>query len=539
MSRDSGSQAGASQADGSQSDAERRPNFVLIMADQLRADHLGFGGNAVVKTPNLDTLAARGTEFTRTYVANPICMPNRASLLTSRVPSAHGTRFNGISLDQDANTFVRALRAAGYRTSLVGKAHLQNYGNAPEFARAITANGPSSPGVEPRRAPGWDRWENQELHSEGLVDMPEDYYGFDHVELAIDHADYSGGHYEHWLRAQGFDPAKRTVEHAAQRYDGWDQVYQPAMPEELYPTSWVGTRSVEAITTAAESGEPFFLQCSFPDPHHPFAPPGRFYDMYDPAEIPLPETFYDSHEGSSKRIRNMINHRGEQRGGEMAPFAPSEEQFRQAAAKEYGAISFIDEMVGKVVQSLSEAGVLDNTVIIVTSDHGDMFGDHGLLLKMGLHYEGCVRVPLTFTGPGVGASSSNGLTSSLDIGPTILDLAGVPGYTGIQGHSLVPALTDPGHRVRDALYIEEDQMFDAFRLGIPTQLRTAITDDARVTVLHGSDDGELFDLRNDRNEMHNLWNDPEYADLKSRMLFRLLQAQLDHTDTVLRPTAMA
>lgn len=517
----------------------KRTNFVLIMADQLRADHLGFGGNGVVETPNLDAIAERGTQFKRAYVANPICMPNRASLLTSRVPSAHGTRYNGIPLDPDANTFVRALRGAGYQTSLVGKAHLQNYGNAPEFAEAVTAAEPSSPGVDRKREPHWDRWENMELHRQGWVQMPPDYYGFDRVELSIDHADYAGGHYEHWLRKQGFDPADRGIANATRRYDGWDQIYQPAMPEELYPTSWVGQRTADVISAAATSGEPFFVQCSFPDPHHPFSPPGRFYDMYDPAEIPIPATFHDTHEKSSKRLRHIMSHRGQQRGGEMAPFAPTEDQYREAAAKEYGAISFIDEAVGRVVKSLTDNGVLDNTVIIITSDHGDMFGDHGLMLKMGLHYDGCVHVPLTFTGPGIDASSRDGLTSSLDIGPTILELAGVPGYTGIQGKSLVPTFTDPGHFIRSAIYIEEDQMFDAFRLGVPSQMRTAITDAARITVLHGSEDGELFDLREDVNEMNNRWHDPDYADLKSRMLLLLLQAQLDHTDTVLRPTAMA
>ena len=104
------------------------PNIVLIVTDQHRADHFGFGGNATVQTPHLDALAARGAVFDRAYVANPICMPNRASILTSRVPSVHGSRYNGIPLVWNSNTFVRRLAAAGYATSLVGKAHFQNMG---------------------------------------------------------------------------------------------------------------------------------------------------------------------------------------------------------------------------------------------------------------------------------------------------------------------------------------------------------------------------------------------------------------------------
>ncbi|WP_182348939.1 sulfatase [Tomitella gaofuii] len=521
------------------SEGARRPNIVLIMADQLRADHLGFGGNAVVRTPHLDAIAARGARFDRAHVANPVCMPNRASLLTSRVPSAHGTRFNGIPLDPDANTFVRALRGDGYRTMLVGKAHFQNIGNNREFAARITADDPVSPGVDRRREPGWDRWEDIDLHREQWVDIPPDFYGFDRVELAIDHADYAGGHYEHWLRERGFDPARRGVEHAKQAYAGWDQVYQPDMPEDCYPTAWVGSRSAEMISEAAADDAPFFIQCSFPDPHHPFSPPGRYYDMYDPADIPLPATFHDTHEHSWKRLRNLVAHRGEQRGSVMAPFAPTAEQFREAAAREYGAISFIDEAVGVIVRSLEDAGVLENTVIVVTSDHGDMFGDHGLMLKLGMHYEGCVRVPMVFAGPGIAAGASGSLVSSLDLGPTVLELAGTPLFQGMQGTPLTTLFADPRATVRDAVYIEEDQMFDVFRVGRPMQMRTAISDDARITVLHGSDDGELYDHAEDPDEMHNRWHDPGYAGLKTRMLQTLMQAQLDHTDATLRPTAMA
>ncbi|EGD54181.1 sulfatase family protein [Gordonia neofelifaecis] len=522
-----------------QQEPKRRPNVVLIMADQLRADHVGFGGNTVVRTPNLDRIAERGARFDRAYVANPICMPNRASLLTSRVPSAHGTRFNGIPVDPDANTFVRQLRAGGYRTMLVGKAHFQNLGNRPDFAAQLTAGDLPTPGIDRRREPGWDRWEDVDLHSRELVEMPADYYGFDRVELALDHADYAGGHYEHWLRARGFDPANRGVEHAKQVYAGWDQVYQPEMPEDCYPTAWVGERSAAMIAEAAADDAPFFIQCSFPDPHHPFSPPGRFYDMYDPDDIPLPDTFDDPHTDSWQRIRDMVAHRGEQRGSSMSAFAPSAEQFREAAAREYGAITFIDEAVGAIVEALESAGVLDDTVVVVTSDHGDMFGDHGLMLKMGLHYDGCVRVPLVFSGPGVAPSASRSLVSSLDVGPTILDLADVEQFQGMQGIGLTGLFDDSDRRVRSAVYIEEDQMFDAFRVGRPTQMRTAITADARITVLHGSDDGELYDLAQDPDEMHNRWHDPAFAELKARMLMTLMQAQMEHTDTTLRPTAMA
>ncbi|WP_137726160.1 sulfatase family protein [Prescottella subtropica] len=514
------------------------PNIVLIIADQLRADHVGFGGNRVVRTENMDSVAAQGTRFDRAYVANPICMPNRASMLTSRVPSSHGTRYNGIALDPDANTFVRSLRSAGYRTMLVGKAHFQNIGHQPEFAARATASAPERDAVERAWAPDWDRWENLELHKQQRVEIPEDYYGFDHVELAIDHADYCGGHYEHWLREQGFDPDARGSDHASETSPEWGQIYRPAMPAEVYPTAWVGNRSADLIRSAAESGQPFFLQCSFPDPHHPFTPPDKYYDMYSPADVELPVTFDDPHTASMPHVRSKIKHKGSQRGA-MSPFAPTEKQYRDAAAKEYGAITFIDDAVGTVLDALAQAGVRDNTIIVITSDHGDMFGDHGLMLKAGLHYEGCVRVPLVISTPGETGGASDALVSSLDIGPTLLDLAGVEGYAGVHGHSLTGVMNDPTGAVRDRIYIEEDQMFELLPGCGPLQMRTLVDDNGRITVYRGTDDGELFLYTDDPGELVNRWRDPTYAEVKARYLAQLVDAQLEHTDMSRRPTAMA
>ncbi|WP_430335413.1 sulfatase family protein [Rhodococcus sp. ACT016] len=515
------------------------PNIVLIIADQLRADHVGFGGNEVVRTGNMDSVAARGTRFDRAYVANPICMPNRASMLTSRVPSSHGTRYNGIALDPDANTFVRSLRSSGYRTMLVGKAHFQNIGHQPELAARARAGTPEQDAVEREWRPDWDRWEDLALHRQGWVDVPEDYYGFDHVEFAIDHSDYCGGHYEHWLREQGFDPDRRGGDHATEMSGEWDQIYRPAMPADVYPTAWVGRRSAELIRSAADSGQPFFLQCSFPDPHHPFTPPGEYYDLYSPADVRLPATFDDPHEASMPHIRSKVKHKGSQRGP-MSPFAPTEKQYREAAAKEYGAITFIDDAVGTVLDALTQAGVRDNTIVVITSDHGDMFGDHGLMLKAGLHYEGCVRVPLVISAPdGAAPGVSDALASSLDIGPTLLELAGVEGYAGIHGRSLTGVMEDTGTAVRDRIYIEEDQMFELLPGCGPLQMRTLVDDDGRITVYRGTDDGELFLYADDPGELLNRWHDPEYAEVKSRYLARLVDAQLEHTDMSRRPTAMA
>ena len=199
----------------------RRPNVIVVVADQLRADHLGFAGNPVVKTPNLDRLAAAGVVFSEATVANPTCSPNRASLLTGRWPSAHGTRCNGITMDPNASTMVRSMAHDGYRTAAVGKLHHQNMGwpFEDEQRAEIEATDPlllsegHRDAVEFDREPGWDRWENRADHEAAFIRMPKDYYGYQDVDLVIGHGDNPGGHYLHWALERGLDP--RTVGGAA------------------------------------------------------------------------------------------------------------------------------------------------------------------------------------------------------------------------------------------------------------------------------------------------------------------------------------
>lgn len=185
-----------------------RPNFLFIITDQLRADHLGCYGNRTIRTPAIDSLAARGVAFDRFYVASPVCQPNRATLMTGRMPSLHGVRHNGISLSLNANTFVDLLRSAGWRTALIGKSHLQNMTGMPTVApkpqvpmgyRAPPTGFDEAekedfadPAYEQENAREWDRNPSRAFR------LP--YYGFDHVELCSGHATEVHGTYTGWLR---------------------------------------------------------------------------------------------------------------------------------------------------------------------------------------------------------------------------------------------------------------------------------------------------------------------------------------------------
>lgn len=479
------------------------PNILLIVCDQLRADHTGFGGSALVQTPHLDRLAEAGRVFSRAHVANPICMPNRASMLTGRVPSAHGVVANTGALPWTTHTFVRRLRQSGYHTALVGKADLQN-----GLRRLFEAQPTDMAPLGDPYAPGWDRVEDLERFVTEPFEDPADYYGFAELGLTLGHGDMVGGHHQRWVLAQGYPQDELTLwgpANALEVSDSWWQVYKTRLPQELSTTSYVTETTIDVIDRAAGRSDPWFVQCSFPDPHHPFAASGEWFHRHEPADVALPATFDHDLSSAPAHLRGFRSLAHSELLVQM--FGCTADELRAAAAAEAGSIEAIDHGIGRILGALERTGRADDTVVVFTSDHGDMFGDHGLMLKGMMHFEGCTRVPLVVAGPGVTSGGQTpALASSLDLAPTLLDLAGIDGYEGIQGQSLAPVLIDPGARVRDHIYIEEDFPQAAFfPFPVPSQARTLITETARLTRYSSPSDGELYDLGDDPLELDNRW----------------------------------
>ncbi len=516
-----------------------RPNILFIITDQHRADHTGFGGNDVLRTPHFDAIAARGTVFDRAFVSNPICSPNRATIHTGRMPSAHGTRVNGISLDWQVETFVRRLRTSGYRTTHIGKSHLQTMG-VPGQMNPLRLPEPGEGEARQETDRSWDGLEHGRRFQEpGRATFPDDFYGYENVDMVTRHGDMCSGHYLQWLREQTDDAeALRGGANALSHFDGWHEVYQTAVPVELYPTSYITDQTVAEIEAAARDDRPFFIHCSYPDPHHPFTPPGDFAERYSPDEIPLPETFDDSHGRSMPHVQTMIKRRGTP-GMAVHGWSPNEDQYRHAAVAEYGMIELIDQGVGELMQTLERTGVADETIVVFTSDHGDMFGDHGLMLKHALHYEGCTRVPFVIAHPDRAGVRTRQLASSIDLAPTILELAGVPAYHGLQGVSLVPTLGEPTVSVRESVLIEEDEPEDWVGAGHALRMRTLVTARGRITTYRGHDHGELFDHEADPLEVDNLWGRAHARELQSEMLWALHQSMLDAAIETPRATHQA
>jgi arylsulfatase A-like enzyme len=527
------------------------PCFLVFVADQLRADHLGCYGSPVPATPAIDALAGRSALCERAYVASPICMPNRATIATGRWPSAHGTRTNGITLDWDAATFMRALRDAGWATAAVGKLHFQTMGwpFEPEQHEEIERTAPllmdpSVPDAARRERPeGWDRYEDAARHRAGLVALPSDYYGFEAVDLVVGHSDKATGHYTHWARERGLDPESRSGwERAAERSSVWEEVYRTEVPAALYPTSYVTERAIARLEQFARDTRPFLLFCSYPDPHHPFSPPAGYWERFAPADMPLPATFADPHDGSPPHVRAMIAARGRPAADPTMTWAPTEAQLREARAAEAGMLAMLDDSVAAILGALARLGLAERTTVAFTSDHGDLFGDHGLMLKHFVHYDGVLRVPLLLHVPaldGGGGRRHTGLVSSADLPATLLDLAGVTGFRGLQGRSLRPLLEGRAKSGRQRILVEEDQPFGTPGLPGPVRMRTVITDDARLTVYGERPFGELYDRAPDPDELVNRYDDPRATGLRARMYEELAGALMEVAETGVAPVAGA
>jgi arylsulfatase A-like enzyme len=537
--------AGATKA-GAIKSGDRRPNFLFFIADQLRWDHLGCYGNKIVKTPHVDRLAAEGFVSDAFYVASPICMPNRATLLTGRMPSVHGVRHNGIPLSLDAITFVELLRQSGYRTALIGKSHLQN----------MTGNGPTWPldpkdrlPLEARRAaPGrYDQEWGPNWATDPNYDLDVPFYGFDAVDLTINHGDDLQGHYRRWLRDAdpkaeallGPNNAAPAPEYELTRIR---QAWRTRIPVELHPNAYCMSRSIARLEDYAASGEPFFLMCSFADPHHPYTPPGKYWEMYRPEEVELPRSFFAPTDRLPPHVKWLHAQRDAGKAVKHTPqlFAASEREVREAMALNYGLISFIDDCVGRVLARLEALGLAEDTIVIFTADHGDYMGDHQLMLKGPIHYRSITQVPFIWRDPSRRqAQRSAAFAGTLDLAPTILARADVTAFNGIQGKDILPLIAGNEAALYDSLLIEEEGQ--RLGLGLPSRARTRslVTERYRISLYDGAAWGELYDREADPDESINLWDDPRAQDIKAEMLFRLAQKMIALSETSPNPTASA
>ncbi len=452
---------------------DRRPNILWYCTDQQRFDTIAALGNPHVATPALDALVREGTAFSHAYCQSPICTPSRSSFMTGMYPSRiRNTRNGNESWPDHPPLISKLLSDGGYDCGLVGKFHLQSGGHR----------------TEPRLDDGYRYWR------------------FSHAPRD----DWPQGHdYGDWVRAMGGDlDALRTSE---------DRV-----PPELHQTTWVTDQALEFIDQK-RSG-PWFLTLNPYDPHPPFIPPRAYAERFDPAAMPGPH-FRESDLAQQERLREVA----------FQTLAERPETFdgRSLQALYYAMIMQVDEQFARLLAGLEASGQRDDTVIVFTSDHGEMLGDHGLLYKGCRFYEGLVRVPLVFSWPGRIRRDlrTDALVELIDLSATLLDLAGIEAPEAMQGQSLLPILTgdaDPD-RHRPFVRCEYFDALDEVNVQGSRSFATMYRDERyKLCVYHTHGTGELYDLREDPWEFDDLWAHPDHRDIHRELLEASFNAAMIH-----------
>lgn len=475
-----------------------QPNILCFITDQQRADHLGCYGNPDVKTPNIDRLASEGIQFNESFVANPLCMPNRASLFSGMYPKAHGVRENGIGLHPSIEVLPELLRQAGYQTMSSGKLHLIPFGIDPEIPYD-----------------DWEKFETPE-YWDTHDSLPLPYYGFEEVYYVGGHGPYTFGEYKQDIGSEkhkllGIDAALETP-------SGAKQSWKSAISEADHYNTRIADKTIEFLYER-DTERPFFAWCSFPDPHHPYMPPEPYAHQYDPDTIQFDPARRD-HELDDLPPYVREAHLNElQLGGLHGGSQITDNEYQEIVAHTYGMISMVDHNVGRVMEALESLNELDNTIVIFMSDHGDLMGDHWLINKGPFPFRGLYRVPTIWRLPAHlnANSSTNTMISAVDFAPTLLDFANAHIPDSMQGQSYRPTLEDESVTHRDTAYIEYDSTY------LNDRLRNLRTLDWSITHYANSDYGLLYDLKNDPNELHNLWDSVGYQMIKNKLLIQLLQ----------------
>lgn len=490
-------------------------NILLITSDQQHWNTLGQF-NPEIQTPALDRLAAEGATFTRAYCPNPTCTPTRASIITGKYPSQHGAWSLGTKLPESEPTVGERFREAGYRTALVGKAHFQPLHSTEEY-------------------PSLEAYPTlQDLDFWAEFDQP--FYGFDHVELARNHTDeaHVGQHYALWMEENGLtnwrDYFLQPTGNVVEQRRKW------LIPERFHYNAWIAERGKALISRFHDAGEPFFLWASFFDPHPKYLAPEPWDTMYDPAEVTVPAMTPGEHDdrgradtGPSPPHLQLTQQPDPDFSAWQEPNGSGCHGFhshlhdRDELAKDiacyYGMISCMDHYIGAIIDHLYNLGLAENTLVVFTSDHGHYFGQHGLIAKGAFHYDDGLRVPMIARLPGTipAGHISHSLQSLVDYAPTFLDFCGLDIPPEMTGLSQRAVWQGNNSGAREHVIIENRHQ--------PTtlHLKTLVNERHKITLYFNRDYGEIYDLRDDPDEICNLWSDDE---LRAKLTEDFLRAEM-------------
>lgn len=473
----------------------QRPNVLLLLADQLRYDVVD--SPTLAHTPTLDALRAEASWLANHYTPIGICSPARAALLTGRLPHAtgvfnnvNGTDAIGRNLDRAVPTLAESLAAQGYRTGYVGKWHL-GVDDAPGDRGFADVRLSDAELLGPRFADAWSRF------GEHRADAVCTRYPPAHPRLAAAHPRVAF------------------------------PIYSSApIPESASPAAAVAGATGELLAGYAAGREPFFLVASFLEPHWPNVLPEPYASMYDPAGIPPWPNAADDFAGKPRTLAAGLGHFGVT-DFTWADWAP-------IVAAYLGAVSYHDELLGRVLACLADLGLAERTLVVISADHGDMAGAHRQFNKGPLMYEEVYHVPFLARLPGVIAAgvARQELTSHIDLTPTIRELAGLPADASAHGRSLLPLLAAPGTPTgwRSSLVCQ----FHGDEFGLYSQ--RMLRQDRYKLIYNPNDVRELYDLVADPYELENLATSPAHAGLRADLEAELY-LQMLATDDPLRAWA--
>ena len=443
------------------------PNILLITADHLRHDTLGYAGDPVIRTPAIDALAERSVRFESFFSVSPVCQPARATLMTGRHPRHNGVRWNFNALDENEVTLVEFLKREGYTTASIGKHHLDQK----RFERAL-----------------------------------------DHVEGNSLRNMHPDNPFVEYVKARGYE--YRTGDALPRLREDLGAVPSD-LPEDCHLDAYVGQRACQYVDTL-DSARPFFLWVGFYGPHHPYVPSGRFAHMYDPDEVPPFHVAPDDLDLKPVEYRlyaDVEQHKF--RGHRQAPASA----FRKMKAAYYGMVSQMDWQIGLLLDTLVKSKLAENTIIVFTSDHGEFLGDHGFpgkgpfLLDCMLHVPCLIHVP-----DGPANVSHTELVECTDLFPTVVRLAGFDAPYWVQGHDFSSLFTHPDtpRPPREAVWAEA------------VDKKCLRTKEWKLIHYPTKPYGELYHLSEDPWELRNLYADrPDVRERLTYQLYRFMDANED------------
>lgn len=451
---------------------QNRPNILFFLSDQHRADAMGCAGDSAVITPNMDKLASESVRFDHCCTNGPLCLPARACLISGQYINQHGQwGMQSTGANPHGPSHVRNIRDAGYETLVFGKTHY---------------------------VPFWGQSKGKYDEAQNLRDWG--YTDFDYISGGCGR-DIEGSTYDTYLKRKGLYHVLKDHFKKNNFLNG-----PTPLPFEDTPDMYVATRAIEWLQKY-DGNKPFYMQVNVPGPHAPYDAPQEFLEMYNEDLLPLPKVM--------------------DRPNPMPPYVHctgmSKEDCRKEKHLYYAKLTAVDHCLGRVMHALKKQGLLDNTWVIYMSDHGEMLGDHQMTGKE-VFYSGSVNVPLLIRPPkGVQGWVSSGLTETIDLATTVLDIANAAPLPDSYGVSLLPRIqagdTPKGQKGKAAVLSELVRYTMVYDSRYKLVVRT-LTGEAM----------EMYDTLHDPNETKNLAKDVSFEQVRQQMMeqyFHPLTARSD------------